>query len=73
MTLWAHVDSLLERLLPDEAFEGVMRDMVDSSWLRERAARIAASGEPGANEKAAGLLEAADELDAAPASAEGAP
>lgn len=47
--------------------------MVDSSWLRERAERIQASGAPHANEQAAALLEAADAADATSASADAAP
>ena len=54
------VDSLIELLLPDSLFEGVMQGMVDSAWLRERAETIAASGDPFSNEKAAALFEAAD-------------
>ena len=71
-----YLEAMLERLLPDELFEGVMLDM-DATWLRERAETIAASGEPEANVKAAALLEAADALEASAgataASAEAAP
>ena len=47
--------------------------MVDSSWLRERAEKIEAAGGDNANAKAAALYAAADDLDAASASAEAAP
>jgi hypothetical protein len=40
---------------------------MDAAWLRERAERIAASGAPGANDRAAALWEAADDLEAAAA------
>lgn len=47
--------------------------MTDATWLRDRAEQIAASGAPDANAKAAALFEAADALDAPPASADAAP
>lgn len=38
--------------------------MSDVAWLRERADRIAASGDPDSNAKAAALYAAADDLEA---------
>ena len=67
------VESLVDLLLPDELFGEVMQGMADSTWLRERAEMIAASGDPFSNEKAAALFEAADALDAAAASADATP
>lgn len=46
---------------------------MDAAWLRERAAALQSSGAPDSNVKAAALLEAADALEAPPASAEAAP
>ena len=60
-------------LLPDEVFGEVMQGMVDSNWLRERAERVAASGDPFSNEKAAALFEAADAAETASASADATP
>ena len=68
----SRLDSVLERLLSADLFGEVMQGMVDSAWLRERAERVAASGDPFSNEKAAALFEAADAADG-PASADAAP
>ena len=69
----SRLDSVLERLLSADLFGEVMQGMVDSAWLRERAERVAASGDPFSNEKAAALFEAADAIESASASADAAP